>query len=91
MFGSDAIKNSLELLAMHQSKARREAEALMSSRETVSATNYFSEVAEKQTKRLRENQERRVEKEKDRRLTEMDNVARRSDLNKERYCRFVDL
>ena len=88
VFGSDVVKNSLELLADHRSNVRREAEAVMSARDTVSASSYFSEAAKKQTQRLREDQERRVEKEKGQRLAELDKASHERALSKQRYCRF---
>ena len=89
VFGSDAVKSSLKLLAEHRSKARKEIEAVRSGKDTVSATSYFSDAARKQTERLREDRERKMEKEKDRRLAEMDKAAHVDSPNKQRYERFV--
>ena len=85
MFGSDAVRSSLKLLADHRSKARKEIEAVRSAKDTVSATSYFSDAAQKQTERLREDRERKMEKEKDRRLAEMDKAAHADSHNKQRY------
>ena len=93
VFGTDVVKNSLQLLADHRSGVRREVEAVKSARNTVSATSYFSEAAAKQTQRLKEDQERRIEKEKDRRFAEQLEKAsqgRREVLTKQRYFKFVD-
>ena len=94
VFGSDVVKNSLDLLADHRSKVRREVAALQSAQETVSAQSYFSEAAAKQSQRLREEEERKVEKEKARIFAlqmERASKGRTELLTKERYCRFVDL
>ena len=88
MFGCETVKNSLKLLYDHRKNVRRGADNLLAAKDTVSATQYFSDAAEKQTQRMREEKERRVEKEKNRRFAEQLEAAdhRRTEVqDKQRY------
>ena len=92
VFGCEAVKSSLLLMAEHHSKVRQEAEAVRTAQDTVTATSYFSKAAQLQTQRLREEKERNVEKDKDRIFAEQLERAskgRTDVLNKQRCCHFL--
>ena len=93
-FSLSILKKSLKLLSDHRKNVRRGADNLLASKDTVSATQYFSDAAEKQTQRMREEKERRVEKEKNRRFAEQLEAAehRRTEVqDKQRYWNSVNL
>ena len=89
MFGCASIKNSLILQSEHNARVRKAAETLRKKDgATISATAYLSEVARSQTERVRQEKERNLEKEKNRRLAEVDGAMheRTKTLSKQRYC-----